>query len=95
MGIIIRPIVTEKLDKLNQSGVYGFRVVKSASKEDIKKAVEEAYNVKVSSVNTSIVNGKAKMRSTKRSLIKGFSASYKKAYVTLENGQEIDFYSNI
>ena len=95
MGVIIKPIVTEKVTALNEKSVYGFRVLKSATKEEIKKAVEDIYKVSVLAVNTSIVNGKKKTRSTKRGLISGTTASYKKAYVTLKSGEVIDFYSNI
>jgi large subunit ribosomal protein L23 len=95
MGIIIKPIVTEKVTALNEKSVFGFRVLKSATKGDIKKAVEEMYKVNVLSVNTSMYNGKAKSRSTKRTLISGRTASYKKAYVTLKAGEVIDLYSNI
>lgn len=95
MGIIVKPIVTEKVTALNESSVYGFRVLKSASKPAIKAAIEEIYNVKVLAVNTSMYNGKVKTRSTKRGIISGNTGVYKKAYVTLEKGQVIDFYSNI
>ena len=95
MGIILKPIITEKASALNEKGVYGFKVVKSATKGAIKQAIEETYGVKVSGVNTSMYNGKAKSRSTKRAIIKGTTQAYKKAYVTLQEGQKIDFYSNI
>lgn len=96
MGIIIKPIVTEQLtaltDKFNK---YGFRVDKNANKVEIKKAVEQLYNVSVINVNTSILPGKKKSRYTKGGIIKGATSSYKKAIVTLKEGDKIDFYSNI
>lgn len=96
MGIIIKPIISEKLTNLGESySRYGFRVVPTANKLEIKKAVEELYGVKVLSVNTAIVEGKAKTRYTKSGILSGRNSSYKKAYVTLEKGQVIDFYSNI
>lgn len=96
MGIILKPIVTEKMtklgDKLNR---YGFKVLKDANKIQIKKAVEEMYNVTVTDVNTMIVAPKSKSRYTKGGMIKGSTSAYKKAVVTVKEGEQIDFYSNI
>lgn len=96
MAIIIKPIVTEKMttlgEKLNR---YGFMVEKAANKIQIKKAVEEMYNVTVLDVNTLIVAPKIKSRYTKSGVIEGKSSAYKKAVVTLKDGETIDFYSNI
>lgn len=96
MGIIIKPIVTEKMTALTEKrSTYGFRVAPGANKIQIKKAVEELYNVTVADVNTLNVTGKLKSRNTKSGIIQGRSASYKKALVTLKDGDIIDFYSNI
>ena len=96
MAIIIKPIVTEKMnaagEKLNR---YGFRVVRTANKVEIKKAVEEMYNVQVVDVNTLIVAPKVKQRYTKSGLLRSAQQAYKKAIVTLKEGETIDFYSNI
>ncbi len=96
MNILIEPIITEKMteksEKLNQ---YGFIVKKDANKIEIKKAVEKLYNVTVDSVNTMVYGGKRRDRYTKRGLIKGRTKSFKKAIVTLIDGDTIDFYSNI
>lgn len=96
MGIIIKPIVTEKMtqqgEKLNR---YAFRVQKDANKIEIKKAVEAMYNVTVNDVNTLVVAPKDKSRFTKGGLVKGKSSAYKKAIVTVKDGDTIDFYSNI
>ena len=96
MAIIIKPIVTEKMtaagEKLNR---YGFQVERTAGKVEIKKAVEEMYNVQVESVNTLIVAPKQKQRWTKSGLLRGEKQAYKKAIVTLKEGKTIDFYSNI
>lgn len=96
MGIIIEPIVTEKLtamaDKFHR---YGFRVQPDANKIEIAKAVEEMYQVTVVDVNTLNQRGKKKQRYTKTGLIKGKESSFKKAIVTLKDGDSIDFYSNI
>jgi large subunit ribosomal protein L23 len=96
MSIIIKPIVTEKhtgqSDKLN---VYGFVVDKNANKIQIKEAIKELYGVTVTAVNTSVFGGKRKMRYTKRGFVEGKTNSFKKAFVTVANGEKIDFYSNI
>ena len=96
MGIIIKPIVTEKMAQISEKfNRVGFQVAHSANKIEIKKAVEEMYNVTVISVNTSNYHGKKKSRYTKAGVINGMTATYKKAIVTLKEGDTIDFYSNI
>ena len=96
MGIIIKPIVTEKMTGMGEKySRYGFRVSPKANKLEIKDAVESTYNVSVESVNTMQVDGKNKRRFTKAGVITGKSASYKKAIVTLKKGEVIDHYSNI
>jgi large subunit ribosomal protein L23 len=96
MDILIKPIITEKMtgisEKLHQ---YGFMVDKNANKIQIKKAVEEMYSVNVTAVNTIRYAGKTKSRYTKKGLAKGRYTSFKKAVITLVEGQTIDFYSNI
>ncbi len=96
MQILIKPIVTEKLnaqgEKLN---CFGFVVNKNANKLQIKKAVEEMYNVTVERVNTMNYAGKVKSRYTKSGVQVGKTAAFKKAIVTLVEGDKIDFYSNI
>lgn len=96
MGIVIKPIVSEKMtrlsDKLNR---YGFRVQKDANKIEIKQAVEALYDVTVTDVNTIVVAPKKKSRFTKSGVISGSSPAYKKAIVTVKEGEQIDFYSNI
>ncbi len=96
MGIIIKPIVTEKMtqlgDKLNR---YGFRVQKDANKIEIKQAIEAMYDVTVNDVNTMVVAPKLKSRFTKGGVVKGSAPAYKKAIVTVKEGDKIDFYSNI
>lgn len=74
---------------------YGFVVRKDANKQQIKKAVESLYQVSVSSVNTMIYGGKRKSRYTKGGIINGTTGAFKKAIVTLAEGDTIDFYSNI
>ena len=95
MGIIIKPIITEKLtvqgEKLNR---YGFIVDREANKLQIKAAVEQMYNVTVDFVNTVNYHGKRKSRYTKAGMLKGRTNHYKKAYVTLAGEDKIDFYAN-
>ena len=97
MGIIIKPIVTEKQTAVTEKmpNRFGFRVSPDANKLEIKKAVEEMYNVSVESVNTMNYSGKRKSRYTKFGIINGKQAAYKKAIVTLKEGEVIDFFSNI
>ena len=96
MGILIKPIVTEKMtaqgEKLNR---YGFIVDRSANKLQIKEEVEQKYNVTVSEVNTVNYHGKKKQRFTHAGLLRGRANHFKKAYVTLAGEDKIDFYANI
>lgn len=96
MAIIIKPIVTEKMTELGEKlNRFGFMVERTANKVQIKKAVEEMYNVTVTDVNTLIVSPKLMQRYTKSGVIAGKKASYKKAIVTVAEGDTIDFYKNI
>lgn len=96
MGIIIKPLVTEKMTALGEKlHRYGFIVQKDSNKLQIKKAIEEIYGVDVTEVNTMNYAGKTKSRFTKTGTVKGSANSYKKAIVTLAEGETIDFYSNI
>ncbi|HER09377.1 MAG TPA: 50S ribosomal protein L23 [Bacteroides sp.] len=96
MNILIKPIVTEKMtaqgEDLNR---YGFVVDRRANKLEIRKAVEDLYQVKVSDVKTMRYPGKRKQRYTKSGISVGRTPAYKKAVVTLAEGETIDFYSNI
>ena len=74
---------------------YGFIVKPEANKIEIKKEVENLYHVTVINVNTVRYAGKRSSRYTKAGLIKGQKDAYKKAIVTLKEGDSIDFYSNI
>ncbi len=96
MDIQIQPIVTEKATRLiERPGCYTFRVSPEANKYQIKDLVEKLYGVKVADVNTANMRGKNKSRWTKSGLLRGKSEAWKKAMVTLAEGQTIDFYSNI
>jgi len=96
MDILLKPIVTEKMTNLGEDlNRYGFLVHKDANKIQIKQAVEKTYGVSVESVNTMRYGGKMKSRFSKSGVISGKTKSYKKAIITLAEGEAIDFYSNI
>jgi large subunit ribosomal protein L23 len=95
MGVLIKPLVTEKVSAMNEHGKYGFMVAKKANKVQIKAEIEKTYGVTVESVNTMIHPGKSKSRHTKSGMIEGKSPSYKKAVVKVADGDIIDFYSGI
>lgn len=96
MDIKITPIVTEKATRLQEKlNRYTFRVSPEANKFQIKSLVESLYGVKVEDVNTMNVRGKNRSRWTRSGLLRGKTEAYKKVVVTLAEGQNIDFYSNI
>jgi len=94
MRLLRRPWITEKVSALNEKGVYGLIVDKNATKVEIKKEVEKIYHVTVNRVNTMRYAGKRKTRYTKLGMSRGKQPNYKKALVTLKEGEVIDFYSN-
>jgi large subunit ribosomal protein L23 len=96
MDVIIKPVITEKMTALTEeSNRYGFMVNPGANKLQIKEAVEKMYGVHVERVNTLNHKGKLKTRYTKAGWVEGRTNKYKKAIVTLMDGESIDFYSNI
>ena len=96
MGIIVKPLVTEKMTTITEkTNRFGFIVRPEANKLEIKKEVEALYNVTVVEVNTMRYAGKNKSRYTRSGLINGRTNAFKKAIVTLKEGDTIDFYSNI
>ncbi len=97
MGFIIKPLVSEKMTSITEKMPtrYGFIVRPEANKLQIKKEIETQYNVKVDTVNTMRYEGKRSSRYTKAGLIKGKKPAFKKAIVTLKEGESIDFYSGV
>ncbi len=94
--ILIKPLLTEKTEDLSEGlNKYSFVVNKQANKVEIRKAVEEMYGVTVSSVNTLIMPGKSKNRTTKSGILKGRISPFKKAVITLASGEEIDFFGDL
>ncbi|HET8864275.1 MAG TPA: 50S ribosomal protein L23 [Gracilimonas sp.] len=95
MSIIVKPVITEKLSRLQEEGKYTFEVAKNATKPEIKKAVEATYpGVKVAKVNTAIMPSKPKGRYTRSGYQAGRTKVWKKAIVTVKEG-EIDFFAEI
>ena len=97
MAFIVKPLVTEKMTNITekQPNRYGFVVRPEANKLQIKAEVEALYKVSVVDVNTMNYAGKRSSRCTKAGLIRGQKSAFKKAIVTLKEGDMIDFYSNI
>jgi len=94
--ILIQPLVTEKISLLSEKlNKYGFLVDKGANKIQIKNAVEGMYGVTVLGVNTIIVPAKQKTRYTKKGIMEGRTTSYKKAIVTVDAEDTIDFFEAI
>ena len=94
--ILLKPLITEKMTAdTEKNNAYGFVVADGANKVEIKKAVEKEYGVTVTSVRTLRVDGKRRQRYTKTGIIKGRTVGYKKAIVSLAEGEMIDFYENI
>lgn len=97
MDVLIKPLITEKMTAVSEKfpNRYGFIVDKRATKGQIRKAVEDMYDVSVATVNTMVYLGKQKSRFTRTGLQRGRKNNFKKAIVTLNEGHSIDFYSNI
>ena len=94
--ILIKPILTEKANAQQESlRRYAFKVNRRANKLEIKNAVEQFYGVNVLEVNTLVVPGKNKTRSTKSGIISDIKSGYKKALVTVAEGETIDLYASI
>jgi large subunit ribosomal protein L23 len=96
MSVLIKPLITEKMTELSEKrNQYGFIVDRKANKIEIRKAIEGQYNVAVTSINTMIYTGKSKKRFTKSAILDGRKNHFKKAIVTVADGDVIDFYANI
>jgi large subunit ribosomal protein L23 len=96
MEILKKPILTEKASQLTEKlNRYAFKVDHRANKLQIKSAIEQMYGVSVVAINTMVVSGKSKNRYTKAGFVSGRTPKYKKAIVTMKEGEVIDFYGNI
>ena len=94
--ILVKPIITEKAEMLSENLTkYSFVVNSAANKIEVKNAVEGMYGVTVEAVNTMVMPAKIKNRMTRSGVLKGRVSGYKKAIVTLADGEEIDFFGDI
>jgi large subunit ribosomal protein L23 len=95
-GVLIKPLITEKMtktgEKLNQ---FGFVVERNATKDEIREEVEKMYSVEVVRVNTMVYAGKRFQRFTKSGIVNGKKSAFKKAIITLKEGQSIDFFEAV
>jgi large subunit ribosomal protein L23 len=93
--ILKRPLVTEKMTVLQDKRQYAFEVDTDANKVEIARAVEKKFNVTVESIRTLRLKGKAKSQLTRRGRFSGTTSHWKKAIVTLKDGEKIDFVENV
>ncbi len=94
-GILVRPIITEKMTALQDVRQYAFEVAPAANKIEISKAVAKKFNVTVLSVRTSHVRGKKKTQLTRQGRFQGRTRMWKKAVVTLKEGDKIDYFGTV
>jgi large subunit ribosomal protein L23 len=92
MSVLIRPVVSEKTTGLMDSRTYVFIVDPKATKVDVRNAVEQAFSVKVTNVNT--LNRKGKTTRNRRTGVVGSRPSTKRAIVTLAEGDSINLFEN-
>ena len=95
IGILIRPIITEKMTELGEKRQYAFEVPISVNKIEVGRAIEKKFNVKVTSIRTVLVKGKRKSQMTRRGRFEGHTKTWKKAIVTLKEGDKIDYFGNV
>ena len=94
--IQIIPILTEKATAIGAAGNrYTFRVAPDANKYQIREAIEKTYDVKVTGISTMNYDGRKRQRYSRGGVVRGKSAAFKKAVVTIAQDQTINFYSNI
>lgn len=94
MDLILKPILTEKTNAIEESlKVYTFRVTKEATKGEIKAAVESTYDVHVTKVRTLRTATKRGQKFTKTGVVQSMKGSFKKAFVTVKEGESIDIYN--
>lgn len=95
IGILKRPIVTEKMTALQEKGQYAFEVDLHANKISIAQAVEKKFSVTVVDVRTSRHKGKVKSQMTRKGRFAGRTSAWKKAIVRLKEGDKIQFFQNV
>jgi len=90
--ILLRPVVSEKTYGLMENSVYVFEVDQKATKIDVRRAVEQAFNVTVTNVNT--LNRKGKTTRNRRTGVLGHKPGHKRAIVTLKSGDSINLFES-
>ena len=94
--IIIRPVITEKNTRMNESGKYTFEVARETNKIQVKKAIEEIFGANVTDVNIVNVKGKLKRRRTRHGITEGYTKDWKKAIVTLTpDSKQIEIFEGV
>jgi large subunit ribosomal protein L23 len=89
--VVRRPVISEKSTALSEiAGKYVFEVAVAANKQEIRDAVQRLFNVKVTAVRTLVMHGKVKRQGRSEKKV----SNWKKAIVTLAEGQKIDFFQN-
>ena len=95
-NVLIRPLVTEKMTNITEStGKYGFVVNINANKVEIAKAIKSKFDVDVVSVNVIRHKGKSRTQFTKKGRFTGRTPKYKKAIVSIKEGQTIDIFGEV
>lgn len=95
-AVIIQPVLTEKALRLkDMDNQYVFNVALDANKIEIKAAIEKRFSVKVKSVRTENVKPKPRQRFTRSGKVQGYTSRWKKAIVTLQQGDKLDFLENL
>ena len=93
--ILIRPLYTEKISRLQESeNKYAFEVAREANKIEIRKEIENKFDVKITSIKTMIVYGKMRQQLTRAGRFYGRRPDWKKAIVTLAKGDTLDLFEN-
>jgi large subunit ribosomal protein L23 len=96
MGAIVKPLITEKSNMLAENlNQYAFIVDLNATKPEIIADVEAMYGVEVTGISTMVYRGKRKFRWTKSGAQNGKKSNFKKAIISVKEGQEIDFYESV
>lgn len=93
--IIKKPVITEKAMNLQSQRQYVFEVHPDANKIQIRNAIQEMFDVDITSIRTVRIKGKNKVRMTRKGMMRGKTALKKKAYITVKEGQEIEIVSSI
>ena len=95
-NVLVKPLITEKMNDLSEGqSKYGFVVDVNANKIEIAKALKAKFDVDAVAINTIKMKGKRKSQFTRKGRFEGKTPSYKKAIVTLKEGQTIDLFGEV